>query len=1546
MRPSRYLFTPFMRWFCLLAVVLSCAAQANDEVNNSGYSPVVGEQFFLLSDSSFSSEEQARVRLEAPGRDYRRYNMEQYGGVDMRVYRLEKPLEFLKGQKNLHRILKEGNFKGEGISNTLAFLWDHWYSKSRRVMQRAFSYETRKQVTQEVPQLKMGEAIAAPTQYQVMPQFDPIPGVPMVAQFRYPLWEAKPIEPPKGVALAGSSSDFISVAPGNVYVPLGKLKPGLYLVEAIVGKYRATTVVFVSNTVAVTKIAGEELLVWTAHKTQEKSVANTKLLWTDGLGVLKQGNTDAQGLSRLAHTSPERSFVIGEDAEGGVFVAENFYYDSEIYDTKLYAFTDRPLYRPGDWVTFKVLGREFKNARDSVAPQMAPLTVVVLDANGTALQTLPLQYDSVSGTDGRFQLPENATAGGYELRLGYRDQQYSSAFRVADYIKPHFEISMTLSKADFKTAEPVTGTLALVYPDGRPVADARVQISLRAQQLSMVDNELQYLGQFPVELKTADLVADGDGKVALDLPAAEKPSRYLLTVFASDGAAYRVKTTKEILIERGATQYRLSSARNFTAANETVEFTIKAESRATNAPTQWEWVRLEDQSKETGSIESADGESSEHAFSVTFARPGTYTVNIRDTHDMLLGATGHAVSGDGVKSVPGTIEIVFDKREYSVGDVAEALVTFPEPVKEALLTLERDKVEATSLLSQPGAWLQAERLNDTQYRVRIPVETHFAPNLTFSVLYTKGNEYSFQNAGIRVPSPRIEIAVSTDKEVYQPGETVTVDLQTGLAGAAAPTRLTVSVVDEMIYALQPEIAPDIDAFFYHPRRNNVRTSASLSFISYDIALPASAMPPGQGNRSERGVKVLERPRREDIDTASWQPDLQTDAEGKAQFTFVMPDSLTRWRVTVRAINDAGVVGQRTHFMRSEKPLYLKWSGPKQFRHGDQPVMGLLAFNQSEQPIKAIFTAQLVTAQTTTAQTTTAQSSPHTQRNELELPRGVNYIPLDQIQAAAGTLQASLAIVDAAGNPQPTDALEITLQDQGEQWQAHYSKTLLLSGASTPLELPADARNVQVRLDNQPQALFLSALDDLLEYPWGCVEQTASRLLPLSLAYPMLAEQADPRVRDRLRLVIQNSRLRLVQMAGPNAMFSWWGEEGGENAFLTGYAYYADWYASRALNVSLPEDHWQRVLNLYSLQAEITPLLHRALILSFAREMGLPIETLLKGLAESLQKAGPGEAVDVEASGDTSLVFMAPESKLGLAAARVLTSTLAARSGVSLSAEFTQSLSEAEQVLASSTLPFAQGLRLYAGAADAAQVVALFQQLTPNHATLERALLLTWLRRHLLETGQGEAPTLARDWKSTQGLAGSQYWLWQAAALPTTLELGGVPAQPVVATITWQGNDASAKDAPVTIKRKLWKLQSGAQPLSYNVEAVTSNEVASNALYLDEIVISTTATKPLRYGLLEIPLPPGADVERTTWGLMISGLGGTEAMPLEKARHEPGQLSYAVPVDSLQGEIRLRHLVRFSQKGRFSLPPARYMPMYAPRQQAYEANPPLSTLMVE
>ena len=142
------------------------------------------------------------------------------------------------------------------------------------------------------------------------------------------------------------------------------------------------------------------------------------------------------------------------------------------------------------------------------------------------------------------------------------------------------------------------------------------------------------------------------------------------------------------------------------------------------------------------------------------------------------------------------------------------------------------------------------------------------------------------------------------------------------------------------------------------------------------------------------MKVLERPRRDDIDTAAWQPDLVTDANGHAVMKFRMPDALARWRITVRAVSDGGEVGQRTAYIRSDKALYLKWSAPADFRSGDQPAVDLVAFNQGNADAQAQWIAKGAGLNVDQAVT---------------LKPGANYLRLPQSTLQAGTIDTALAI---------------------------------------------------------------------------------------------------------------------------------------------------------------------------------------------------------------------------------------------------------------------------------------------------------------------------------------------------------------------------------------------------------------------------------------------------------------------------------------------------------------------------------------------------------
>lgn len=1507
--------------FALLAVMLLIAPAtesiADDYLPGSGYQST-GDTFFLLADSSFTSQEMAKVRLEAPGRDRQRFNTEDYGGVDIRLYKITDPIAFLRKQKNLHRISVATRYQGEGLSNTLSWLWDNWYGKSRRVMQSAISASTRKQVTGVLPELKVGNAILAPTVYDRQPQFAPLMQFPLQKQFRYPLWDAKPVQPPAEVSMEGASSEFRNEKQGNVYIPLGKLKPGLYLVEALLGSFRATTMVFVSDSVVMGKMSHNEAYVWVADKNTGKSVASATVLWSDGLGVLASGVTLADGSLRLAHVAPERSYLFGQDEQGSVFVSENFYYDSEIYDTKVYMFTDRPLYRPGDTVGVKILARQYKNARDSVAATAGKMKLTVVDANGMPVQAVDLSMAPQTGANTSFQLAKTATAGGYEIQLQYDDAIYSSAFRVASYVKPPFDVSMLLDKKDYRSGEPVSGTIEMHYPDGRPVANAHVELSVYAQQLSMVGNDLQYQGKFPVEMKIKEFTSNEQGQVAFNLPAAEKPSRYLLTVSASDGEAFRVKSSKEILIERGVAQYTLETAQRFSQVNESVLFRYSSTQSGTTKVASYEWLRLEDQHRESAPIPASSNDS----FSVTFRQPGTYNLMLRSDSGLLLGSISHSVSGKNVRANIGNVDIVLDKAQYQVGETAQALITFPEPLEEALLTLERDRVESSALLSKGGDWLTITRISDTQYQATIPVKEAFSPNLTFSVLYTLHGQFTFQNAGIRVAVPKLDVNIRTEKTHYQPGDRVNVTIATSLNGKPVPAQVTVSVVDAMIYALQPEIAPEIGQFFNHPRRNNVRTSSSLSFISYDQALSGMPGAPGRTNYSARSVKVLERARREEIDTAAWIPTLKTNAQGQAAFSFRMPDSLTRWRITSRALNDSGLVGESRQYVTSDKPVYLKWSGPREFRRGDKPTLGVFIFSERAEKQRVELYANY---------------AGNALNQMITLHQGANYVALPPTHMENGIWAGEIR-----QNGKTLDTLRVNLKLSNDVWSEKTNAALTLSAGENPLYLPPASSHISLRFTNTPQALYQSILDDFLEEPYGGVLDTASRVLPLSIAWSQL-QQGDAKNLANLRATIQDNRLRLIQMAGPDASFTWWGEAGDGDAFITAYAYYADWYASQALGLKLPDEHWSRLLGLYSQQAEQMPLLQRALVLTFADDMRLPVLTLAQGVNDDFARRTGNESDEIALSSSDSLVMAGPSSALGNAVARVLIYKLLQKHGYQLDANEQALLQESKALIDDSGQPFALAAALRGSTVNAESVQMLLRQIAPDQPTLERALALSWLSRTLQRSTPLPEPVIQQDgWYKLKDIMGMAYWQWCGRGVPDSVTVSNLDA-PTEALITLtlpQGMPAPENPvASVEIHHRLMRLVPEEDALTFHLEPVTDGKVTSDALYLDQVTLTSTGKSTLTWGSVEVALPPGADVESTTWGVQIksSNQDGEEPISLAKDNHESGILHYRIPVNRLEGKRTFNHLVRFSQKGDFTLPPVRYQQNYIPQNMAYEMD---------
>lgn len=1537
----------------LLILFNFSAAFADEGSSNAG--------FFILSDRSYSSQEQAQIRLEVQDVNAVHNN----AGVEIAVYKVPQPIEFLQKQTDLHRINTKALPAQDGVWNSIIAIWDYVALSARNLSRKFFSEDARQSTVNAAPDLHV-ENINHPMVKNSA--YKPLEGYEMTARFRYPLQYGKDVKPAQaildganvegnidGIATDGSGSTPVNppnampepYSNGNVYVPLGKLPPGLYIVEAMLDEQRAVTMVFVGDTVAVTKTSSAGLFVWTVDRITGAPVANVTSHWNDGVGELATGVSNAQGWVQLKHAAPEQTYLYALDAQGGVLISENYYYNSEIYNTKLYTTTDHPLYRPGDNVHIKIVGREFINARDSKTLADAPIQVAVLDPNGLPIAKQNVQFSGSTGGDTTIKLPASSTAGGYDIQMTYLGEVYSAAFRVADFQKPHFEINLNIDNGDLKTSRAIPVEVQLRYPDGKPVKNADVDIDLKAQALSMVEGDLGYSGQFPIKLTSQKYQTDGSGNVKISLPEVKEPSRYILSTLATDGAAYRVRHTQELLIERALSSWRVNAASRFTAPDQAVHFAMnqpvgvqKNVADKANTPSKWKWLRLEDRTQADGEIGADAGKG----FDVKFDKSGSYTVSIFSEAGTLLGATSHWVSGADLKVPVGHIEVVWDKSSYQVGETASALMSFSEPIEHALVTLERENIDKSSLLSKPDAWLKTTRVAPQQWRVNVAVTENFAPNLTLSVAYVKNNEFVFENAGILVTNAKVNVRVTADKKQYAPGEMVKLSIDTTIISAdgkatqqAAAAQVSLGVVDEMIYVLQPEIAPNIVDFFYHPRRNNVRTQYSQSFIGYDLSTNQLGKVPTMHSTQERATKVLERPRRDDVDTALWAPKITTDANGHAEVSFKMPDSLTRWRMTARAMTSDGIVGQSTSDILSYKDFYVKWTSPKWLRNNDSATGNIAIFNQTsqEQTVKVSLQGALV------------------QDENVTLKPGVNFVDVPRTGAQSGELTIRLS-----QNEKTVDSLSVNLASRGDGWLTRYNKLIAPQEDLLKLDLPADASNITLRWMNSSQAAFYRVVDDLVDQPYGCVEQTASRLIPLALAYQSLSD--DDARKNAIMRQLYTHRLRLASMAGPDAKFGWWGQDMSVDPFITTYAYYADWRTAQALKIDMPAEHWERISAIYSETGVSEPVWQRALMLDWMQQMGLPTDSMVIALATELAgKATP----ESRKYGQRDSLVLSDETGESTDLAMLLTSKLL-KSSVD---GFNDKVSDAEERVKAQESLVAKALLHYTGRKKA-DVEVLLSLASSETATIDRSLMLTWLdgassikpitapaKPVEAKLADAEPATsapadaalpanaetkpvavlkpklanasLAKPWYLKHSSTNTALFGW---AMPNPKALPAPIATSNSAVISYDSSAVASKSTlPATLERSLMSMVKNKEGGFDAVEVDANDAVDTDTLYMETLVL--TPSKPLRYMVIEAALPAGAQVESGTWGMKVDNA----SMPKANFQDLPGR--YAVPVGDVGNEVVVRHLIRFSQRGKYVLPPARAYNMYSPDAQVLETD---------
>lgn len=303
-------------------------------------------------------------------------------------------------------------------------------------------------------------------------------------------------------------------------------------------------------------------------------------------------------------------------------------------------------------------------------------------------------------------------------------------------------------------------------------------------------------------------------------------------------------------------------------------------------------------------------------------------------------------------------------------------------------------------------------------------------------------------------------------------------------------------------------------------------------------------------------------------TAFWVPDVKTDRKGEATVEFTYPDNLTAWQITAEAVAEGNRFGTASATTRTSLPLQARLRLPRALVAGDSASLLGVVLNQTATPVavRAELTGQNASALELVGPTTQNATAPAGGETTLRWP----------VRAKAPG-QSSLRF--AALGEKIGDAMETRLlvqedgffQTTGVTGRAHEQPLRV----TVNLPAPLDRERTQVELQVSPGITpsLVQAMPYLIDYPYGCVEQTVSRFLPAAVVGKLLrdlgftaaeveahllpATLPGPPARTaaaglgKLQAVITQSLVRLQEASGGDGEFGWF-PGGGPDAYMTAY----------------------------------------------------------------------------------------------------------------------------------------------------------------------------------------------------------------------------------------------------------------------------------------------------------------------------------------------------------------------------------------------------------
>lgn len=861
-----------------------------------------------------------------------------------------------------------------------------------------------------------------------------------------------------------------------------------------------------------------------------------------------------------------------------------------------YIYTDRPVYRPEQKAYFKGILRQLTEGGYQL-PQSRAVHVVVTDPDGKEIFQKDLTLTARGTFSGEVDIAAGAPLGSYGIAVHLNGVEAARGyFEVAEYKKPEYKVKVSTPKTFVAVGEKTKFTVEAKYFFGSPVknADVKYYIYRSPYYAWFWESDDDGIGDNSEEDEYGyhgygnDMVKEGEGRldengqleIAFDVPpAAANEGRdftYRLEAMVTDSARREIEGKASFVGTRGNISVSANSDRYVYYKGETAKVRVRTrdyEGRpvATKVGlkfslSRWEKVEKEDngykytdwvrkfESATTGEVTTnAEGEAVYEYRAGVIGDIDIKAVVTENGKQIEHDAGGLYVTSENDNWVgnawrdEGSIKLVADKKSYKVGETAKILALLPTDKAHLLVTTEMTRVLDTRQIYANGRAVVID----------LPIKDAYSPNIQLSVAYVKNGEMFEHSKNIAVPAVNkfLNIELIPDKQQYKPRDPASYQIiaKNSDGSPAAGVEVSLGLVDEAIYSIRPDSAGDIRRAFYGTRYTRVSTNfaAAFQFTGYSgdkkIDLAQNKRSYQLADFKNDSQYADPKIRKDFRDTAFWQPEVVTAGDGKATIKLNLPDNLTTWRATARAVTADLKVGSKIGKVISRKDLILRLETPRFATEGDTvTISGIVHNYQKEDKVTQVELkvtgAQLLDA----GQRTVTISKDGEQRIDWHISAAnfgnVTLLATAKTSGESDGVELPMPVVAAGTRVTKGESLALS-EDTAEK-----QMSFVLPGNAH-----AQARTLRIEASPSVAGAMFGALDYLTTYPYGCTEQTMSSFLPNVIVAQTVKEvkTASIGAGNDLGKKVQRGLDRLYGFQHEDGGWGWWKDD-KTDPFMTAY----------------------------------------------------------------------------------------------------------------------------------------------------------------------------------------------------------------------------------------------------------------------------------------------------------------------------------------------------------------------------------------------------------